>query len=203
MNWVRDAPFCSCNRPDPERVLYICLELNCHEPGKELYCLCCSEQRKHQGEAIRIQNSIFRMLDIAGSAKQLSDEMMHKYLKNFKAFKNIVTFLESTLVPQQVRGYKTVSEDALIFEKTSKAITDLNAGMESMARDKRVQEFLSNFQQIDQLSTQLKSLDYLTEMSEDFLFTNYFTHFSQVSSMGSLSTDEKITILNLKIRYTN
>jgi hypothetical protein len=46
-----------------------------------------------------------------------------------------------------------VSEDALIFEKTSKAITDLNAGMESMARDKRVQEFLSNFQQIDQLST--------------------------------------------------
>ena len=75
LEWQKNAPFCKCkSEEEPQRVLYICLQKDCHEPGSELYCTLCMENRVHKGPAVRIYTSVAQMLSKWNDVKQALDE---------------------------------------------------------------------------------------------------------------------------------
>ena len=75
--------------------------------------------------------------------------------------------------------------------------------VEEMAQRKIGSEFLSNFQRLKVKQPWLKSYLYLEEINEEFLFNNYFNHWPMIGSLNGFSTDDKIEVLNFKIRHTN
>ena len=53
------------------------------------------------------------------------------------------------------------------------------------------------------LTLKLNELKYLQELSEDKIYQNYLTLWPTSTSMGDLSTEDKVLMINMKVRSLN
>ena len=77
--------------------------------------------------------------------------------------------------------------------------------MEQLSSASNIEKFFSECREIENLKREVDQRRYLEDLSEDFLFNNYFTFWSRHCSLTdqSLTPEDKVTILNLKLRFTN
>jgi len=96
--WMKDAPMCICGRN--ERVLYICMQKDCHAPGNELYCWPCLENFVHKERpAKKIEESINIFMAAWANMKERVDLNAHLATTSFRPLEKVVAYLESCFKP--------------------------------------------------------------------------------------------------------
>ncbi len=200
-DWAKNAPSCPRCGP-PETVLYICFSLNCHPPGQQLYCLDCQENDRHVRPSVRIDKSVKEMLDNVTKQKEKTDQLNNGAQVSFKKYSSLIKFIESKFVQQQVQGHRIISKDAVDIISICNEVYEKTLALETMSKEKKIKEFLTFYSEIDILYKKLVPFQYLEELNEDFLYTNYLTHWPiEVKSSDNISMEDQVRILNLNLRF--
>ena len=98
IDWMKDAPFCKCVKR--ERVLYICLQPHCHQPGYDLYCWPCLESGVHNEKpAIKIQDSMDRFMAIWQLLKDKVESTTRNALTAYRVYEKVIRHLEDCFKP--------------------------------------------------------------------------------------------------------
>ena len=74
-----------------------------------------------------------------------------------------------------------------------------------MAIEKNIQQFFTAYLEMAALQQQLEPFSYLERLDEDFIYSNYLTSWPLETKLvdKTLSTDEKVTLLNINLRFSH
>ena len=84
-----------------------------------------------------------------------------------------------------------------------KTITLTNL-IETLSQQKKVGEFFETFNQLDTIKAKAHSLEYLTKISDDMIYQNYFNHWSLVTDsieQSPLNISQRDKIKGFLMRY--
>jgi len=100
-----------------------------------------------------------------------------------------------------VAGYKDISQDINLVEKLKADSDELSASIDKLFLDKDITNFIETHDKIKKLKAALSNFEYLANLSEETLYRNFMSHWTTNLDMSDLSQDDKLTIINLKLRY--
>ena len=76
--------------------------------------------------------------------------------------------------------------------------------MATMANEKQINEFLTNYSELEIIHKQLVSYAYLESLNDDFLYNNYLTHWPiDLKNSDNISLEDQVSILNLNLKFAN
>jgi hypothetical protein len=76
--------------------------------------------------------------------------------------------------------------------------------MATMANEKQINEFLTNYSELEIIHKQLVSYAYLESLNDDFLYNNYLTHWPiDLKNSDNINLEDQVSILNLNLKFAN
>ena len=168
---------------------------------QRIFCLACLHNNKHSHDIVTLPDFLEDAIIRTEIIKEGVDKIHHQSVARYEKIKHLVEYLEQKNQGLVVADYKHISRDMDHVERLKAESDELANTIDDAFVKKDVTKFIETHRKIERLKDHQPNLEYLQRLSEEMLFNNYMSTWSTNLDMSNLSQDDKLTIINFKLRY--